>query len=200
MDKSAFLAALQAALDGLPPEDTARWLAFYDEAIADRMEDGASETEAVAALGAPDEVARQILEELSLPQLVRAKMKPRRAWRAWEIVLLAVGSPVWLPLLLTAATLLFTFYLLLWAIVAVLYALDLSLAAGSLVGFMGALSYWATAHAAAGALCLGVGLFCAGTAIFLFFGCNQSVRGTLALGGKMLRAVKRAVIGRRKNA
>lgn len=200
MDKSAFLAALQAALDGLPPEDTVRWLAFYDEAIADRMEDGASEAEAVAALGTPDEVARQILEELSLPQLVRVKMKPRRAWRAWEIVLLAVGSPVWLPLLLTAATLLFTFYLLLWAIVAVLYAVDLSLAAGGLAGLVGALYYLVTAHAAAGALCLGGGLFCAGAAILLFFGCNQSARGTLALGSQMLRAVKRAVIGRRKNA
>lgn len=199
MDKSAFLSALQAALDGLPPEDTARWLAFYDEAIADRMEDGASEAEAVAALGAPDEVARQILEELPLPQLVRAKMKPRRAWRVWEIVLLVVGSPVWLPLLLAAALLGLTAYLLLWVIVAALYAIDLSLAAGGLAGLADALSYFVTAHAAAGALCLGGGLFCAGTAIFLFFGCNQSARGTLILGNKTLRAVKRAVIGKRKD-
>lgn len=199
MDKSAFLSALQTALDGLPPEDTARFLAFYDEAIADRMEDGASEGEAVAALGAPDEIARQILEELPLPQLVRAKMKPRRAWRVWEIVLLAVGSPVWLPLLLAAAVLLLTFYLLLWTLVAVLYTLDLSLAAGGLAGFIGAFCRLTAAHTAAGTLCLGIGLFCAGVAIFLFFGCNQSARGALALGGQVLRAVKRAVIGRRKN-
>ena len=49
MNKELFLSSLRESLDGLSGEDIAERLAFYSEAIDDRMEDGLTEEEAVTA-------------------------------------------------------------------------------------------------------------------------------------------------------
>lgn len=61
MTKQLFLNELAAALHGLPREERYRTLGYYDELIDDRMEDGQSEEDAVASLGEPQQVAREIL-------------------------------------------------------------------------------------------------------------------------------------------
>ena len=98
MDKAQFLEELRGRLAGLPRSDLDERLQFYGEMIDDRMEDGLSETEAVAGIGSVDEVVAQIMEEIPLSKLVREKVKRSRGLKAWEIVLLVLGSPVWLPL------------------------------------------------------------------------------------------------------
>ncbi len=57
MTRDEFLGRLGELLACLPAEQVEETKAFYAEAIADRMEDGMSEEEAVAAMGAPGEVA-----------------------------------------------------------------------------------------------------------------------------------------------
>ena len=63
MTKQLFLNELAAALHSLPREERYRTLGYYDELIDDRMEDGQSEEDAVASLGEPQQVAREILGE-----------------------------------------------------------------------------------------------------------------------------------------
>ena len=63
MNKDQFLQALRGKLWGLSAEDVAERIAFYSEAIDDRMEDGSTEEEAVAQLGTVDEIAGGILKE-----------------------------------------------------------------------------------------------------------------------------------------
>ena len=48
MNKLEFMRRLREALSGLPQEELAERLTFYDEMIADRTEDGLSEEAAVA--------------------------------------------------------------------------------------------------------------------------------------------------------
>ena len=50
MTKTEFFAALDALLEHLPEEERKKTLDYYEEAIADRMDDGMTEEEAVAAL------------------------------------------------------------------------------------------------------------------------------------------------------
>ena len=57
MTRDEFLGRLGELLACLPAEQVEETKAFYAEAIADRMEDGMSEEEAVAAMGTPGEVA-----------------------------------------------------------------------------------------------------------------------------------------------
>ena len=67
--------------------------------IADRMEDGLSEEDAVASVGSVEEIAAQIIADTPLSKLAKAYIKPKRRLTAWEIVLLALGFPIWFSLL-----------------------------------------------------------------------------------------------------
>ncbi len=59
MNKSEFISALEQKLKGLPREDVEQSIAFYEEMIQDRMEEGLSEEEATAAIGSVEEIAAQ---------------------------------------------------------------------------------------------------------------------------------------------
>ena len=97
MTRDEFLGRLGELLACLPAEQVEETKAFYAEAIADRMEDGMSEEEAVAAMGTPGEVAEATLDDL--PAVPRAIARTRRRSTALLWVLTIVGSPVWVPLL-----------------------------------------------------------------------------------------------------
>lgn len=101
MTRDEFLGRLGELLACLPAEQVEETKAFYAEAIADRMEDGMSEEEAVAAMGTPGEVAEATLDDL--PAVPRAIARTRRRSTALLWVLAIVGSPVWAPLLVAFA-------------------------------------------------------------------------------------------------
>ena len=63
MTKAEFLKALEEKLSALPPEDRAASLAYYEEIIDDRVEEGVCEADAVAAAGSVEEAAAQLLAE-----------------------------------------------------------------------------------------------------------------------------------------
>ena len=52
MNKAEFLDTLRRALSQLPPEELEKQIAYYEELFADMREDGLSEQEAAAKLGA----------------------------------------------------------------------------------------------------------------------------------------------------
>ena len=79
MDKRTFLERLQAALAGLPDAERERQLAYYEEMIDDRVEEGMSESEAIAALGPADQLAQRVLRQTP-PQLA-AQLLARRVTR-----------------------------------------------------------------------------------------------------------------------
>lgn len=76
MTRDEFLGRLGELLACLPAEQVEETKAFYAEAIADRMEDGMSEEEAVAAMGTPGEVAKATLDDL--PAVPRAIARTRQ--------------------------------------------------------------------------------------------------------------------------
>lgn len=198
MNKDAFLSALHGRLSGLPEEDIKKSLDYYNEIIDDHIEEGLSEEEAVQAVGGLEEIVSQILMDTSLPKLVKAKVKPKRSLKTWEIVLLVLGSPVWLPLLFAAVCLLLAVYIVLWSVILVLYSVDLSFAAGALTGIVGFFVSLPDGNIAQGTLFLGAGLFCGGIAILLFFGFNRITKEVLILSKKFLLAIKTRFIRKEK--
>ena len=108
MNKEDFLRELRTALQGLPQEEIEARVSFYSEMIDDRIEEGLSEDEAVAQIGAVENIRAQIIAETPLGKLVREKVRPNRQLRIWEIVLLVLGAPVWIPLLISVAAILFS--------------------------------------------------------------------------------------------
>lgn len=122
MNKQEFLSELERALGKLPHAEVEQALAFYDEAISDRMEDGLSEAEAVADLGPIDEIAAQIAAET--PPIPRAIARANTGSRTLNIVLLAVFSPIWIPIVLALAAAALAVYVTIWAVIAALWAVD----------------------------------------------------------------------------
>lgn len=100
MKKDEFLAELRANLKKkhVPKNSIDDALAYYDEAIHDRMEDGMSEEKAVAAMGSIDDAVQSALE--SMPAFLRATQRIRSdsVLMSITIVLLVIGAIVWIPL------------------------------------------------------------------------------------------------------
>ena len=109
MNRNEYMAALRRALAGLPEEERASALRYYEEYFDDAGPE--NERKAIDGLGAPEQVAAQILadyrELTAVPPQGRdadsAAAKPRRRWRGispWLlIVLVLLAIPVGVPLL-----------------------------------------------------------------------------------------------------
>ena len=190
MNKAEFLAALRERLSGLPEEDFNKSIDYYTEMIDDRVEDGMSEEEAVACLGSMDEIITQILSEVSLPKLVKEKVKPKRALAVWEIILIIISAPIWFPIVLSVVTTILSAYLSIWMMVLSLYLLDLSIAISG-IAFIGLAiaELLKGAFAVFGAL-LGFGLVALGVSILLFFTFNLITKGIIYVSKKVLLGIK----------
>ena len=70
MTRRQFLNDLYRRLGSLSTEEAEEHLTYYAEMLADRMEEGMTEEEAVAELGGTDRIIARILEEIPLPKLV----------------------------------------------------------------------------------------------------------------------------------
>ena len=114
MKQDEFLSRLGELLACLPADQVEEAKQFYAEAIADRMEDGMTEEDAVAAMGTPGEAAEATLDEL--PAVPRAIARTRRRSNALLWVLAVVGSPVWVPLLIAFAAVAVTVYVCIWVL------------------------------------------------------------------------------------
>lgn len=194
MSKQEFLDALRAKLEGL--EDIEASLEFYGEAIDDRMESGLTEQEAVAEIGSVEEVAAQILSEMPLPKLIKARATPKGKPSGWQIALIVLGSPVWLPLLLAAAVCLLAVYIVVWSVVISFYALDAALAMGAIGGLAGTVQPLMQGNFPGAGLALGMGVICAGLAMLLFLGMGRVSKLGVRFHRAVLRRCKNRLAGR----
>lgn len=184
MNKQQFLTGLRKALSGLPQDDIEERIAFYGEMIDDRVEEGMNEDEAVAGIGNIDEIKAQIVADIPFPKLVKEKVKPKRALRAWEIVLIVLGFPVWFPLLVAVGAIIFSLYVVVWALIVSLWAVEISLLAFALGGIIAATVYFVKGNILSALMMLGTAFFIAGLSIFMFFGCVAASKGILKLTKK----------------
>ena len=196
MTKHEFQIALRHALSGLSEEDAYRTVEYYSEMIDDRIEDGVPEDEAVAAIGTVEEIAAQVLSEVSLPKLIKNKLKPKRKLSGWEITLLVLGFPLWFPLLISAGAVLLSVYISIWAIIISLYATDLSLGCSALACLAGCVVMLSTGYSAYAVLLLGAACLLASVSIVILLGCNLTARGLITLSRAFGRAIKRSLIGK----
>lgn len=189
MNKQNFLCTLRTRLSGLPQDDVERTLEFYSEAIDDRTENGLKEEEAVNDLGSIDEIVKQILSETPLPKLIRAKVTPSRSLKGWEIVLLVLGSPMWLPLMLAAAATGLAIYAAIWSVMIAVYAVVLALVLSGIVLLINGIGQL---------MLVGLGLVSIGLSILLYFAANEIAKGIVCLSRIFLLKMKSLFMRRGK--
>jgi len=192
MTKLQFLLSLNQKLSGLPQDEVEERLNFYAEMIEDRMEEGIPEEDAVAAVGDVDQIAARITADIPLMKIVKEKVKSKRKRNALEITLLAVGSPVWVPLLIAAVAVIFSLYISLWAVVVSLWAVFASFTVCAVAGVIFGAIFALCGDVYAGVIAIAVGFVCAGLAIFLFYGCKATTKGTSLLAKNIVLAVKKS--------
>lgn len=191
MTKLRFLLSLQERLSGLPQDDVEERLNFYSEMIEDRMEEGLSEEEAVAAVGAVDEIAAQIVADIPV---AKEKTKERRRLKAGEIALLALGGPVWFSLLVAGAAVVVSLFVSVWAVIVSLWAVFASLLACGVCGVIVGVVLAVGGHGLTGISMVGAGFICTGLSIFLLYGCKMATDGTVLLTKKLALSVKQRFI------
>ena len=190
MTKLEFFEALRRELSDLPEEERARSIGYFSEMIADRMEDGMSEEEAVADIGNPKEIAEQILLEMSLPKLVHNKIqRERKRGGVFSTVLLILGSPVWLPLLFALFAVLLSVYVVIWSVIVSLFAAVVGVGCGGLFLLIAPIFIPFT-NVGGALISLGSGTVCISLAIFGFLGSIYVAKVLVWFSGFLLRKLK----------
>ena len=198
MTKQEFLESLEKELTALPNEDIEERLTFYNEMIEDRIEEGLLEEDAIKEIGSVSEVVKQIIADTPFTKIAKEKIKQKRRLKTWEIVLLAVGSPIWLSLLIAVLAVIFSIYISLWSVIISLWAVFGSLIACAFGGIAGGIIIAFTQNTLTGIAVIGAGFLCGGLSIFTFYGCKAASKGFLTLTKKPYYLLKTALLKRRK--
>lgn len=181
MDKKEFLKRIEDGLSSLTIEEKDEHIAFYSEMIDDRIEEGLSEEEAIAVIGIPESIAFQIMQEHGGTS---KNTKQSRKITAWEIVLLVLGSPIWISLLIGILTVIFALYVVLWSAIASFWAVAVAFIGGALGSFATFGVFLFFGNVIQGIAMLGMGIFSAGLAIFGIMGSIGATKGCALLTGK----------------
>ena len=184
MTKMQFLISLHDQLSGLPKEDVEQRLNFYSEIIEDQMEEGISEEEAVAALGSVEEIVSQSIADTPLVKIAKERMKTKRRQNSGEIVLLTLGSPLWLSLLLAAGAVILAVYASTWSVIVSLWAAFGALIASAVAGLVAGIALACIRSVPSGMVMLAAGVVCVGLSILMFHGCKLATQGIIILTRK----------------
>ena len=194
MNKQEYLESIRSRISAMPADDVNRFMDYYSEMIDDRVEDGLSEEEAVADMGSPDAAVEQILEDMPLTKLVKEKIKPKHELKAWEVVLIVLGSPVWIPLLITAAVLLLTLWIVAFSLLISFYAVVLSFVAAGIGGLICAIPLFVAHRAYTAVLMLGAALIGVGIAILFVVSVKPVTVGIFKVCKASVNGIKRMFV------
>lgn len=194
MNKQEFIAQLRKELSGLPQKETEEVISFYSEMIDDGIEDGLSEEEAVASVGDLSEIAQKAVADIPLSKIAKERIRKRGRLSALEIVLLVLGSPIWLALGISALAVIFSVYVSLWTIIICIWAVFASLIGGFIGGICSGAVFIYTNNTPAGLALLAAALVCAGLSIFAFFGCKAATKGVIWITKKLAIFIKNCFI------
>lgn len=199
MNKKEFLLKLEQGLSGLPQKEIAERISFYSEMIDDRIEDGADEKDAVEQIGNVENIVEQIIAEFPMSKLIKERVTPKRKPKAWEIVCLALGSPIWISLLVAFLAVIFSLYAVVWALVITLWSLLIAFPICSIYGVIAGVIYVLSGFTPAGIWLIALALVLMGLTIFWFYACKMASIGVITLTKKTLFKTKKSLI-KKENA
>ncbi len=198
MSRDAFIGELRHRMAGLPQQTVERTVEYYSELIADSVEDGLSEEEAVARLGSLDEIVANVVKDTPLTQIVQTRVQEKKAKgvSGWVILLLVLGAPVWLPLLIAVLAVIFALYIALWAVVIGLWAAVAAVILAGIAAIAGGIVELCRLHLAQGLVLLGGGLMCLGLCVVAFLLMKLITLGTVKLCKLLWTGVKSLFVGK----
>ena len=195
MNRHEYIDSIKEKLKGLSEDDIKKAVEYYEEAIDDRLEDGLTEEQAINSIGTPDEIAEKILMECPITKLVAAKTKPNRSLKAWEIVLLIVGAPLWI----TVAALLFVAIIL---VVILFFTAIVVLVVCIIAGLLGGLGGVVASiigmfrYGNMDFLTMGLSLVTLGASVFLLIPAKNFIIWLFEQIGRFFKWIKRKIVNK----
>ncbi len=124
----------------------------------------------------------------------KESVKTKRSFRVWEIVILVLGSPIWLSLLIAVFAVALSLYISLWAAIISLWAVFGSVIGCAFGGVVAGIVLTCYVNSLTGVALIGAAIVCSGLSIFLFYGCKSATKGVLLLTKKMAFGIKNCFI------
>lgn len=168
MNKSEFLNELSERLRTLPESEAEKTINYYSEMIDDRIEDGETEQDAVKAIGSIDDAVRNAMSQVPLTGLVKQSVKRNLSLNIPVIVLLILGSPIWLSLLIALFAIIFALYVTIAAVIISLFAVVAAFTVSGIASVI-ASPFLISVSLYSSAALLSCGLVISGLSIFAFF-------------------------------
>ena len=190
MTRDEFKSQLSSAMRNIPDDEVRKTLDYYDEMIDDRIEDGMTETEAIDSLESVSDIASRVAADTPMPVLIQNSVGRRKI--SWlTIVLLVLGSVVWLPLALSIFAILLSVYAVMWCVDLVLWCVFGAFALCVPAGIVGAVAAPFTGGGLVGVTgMLAICLLCAGFGILMFFAAYYCMKGIVGLTKAFFRWIK----------
>ena len=198
MRKDEFLLMLQKRLEGLPKYEIEERLTFYSEMIDDRMEEGVNEEDAVSMVGDVDKIVEEIISLTPISKIAKERSKPQRRLKAFEIVLIVLGSPIWLSVFIASISVIFSIYVSLWAVIISLWAIFVSFIASGSGGLLAMSFQFVNGNTISGIAMLGSSMVLLGLSIFTYYCCKAASRGIIALTRVSFNSLKRCFIRKKE--
>lgn len=189
MTMDEYLSALESGLSQLSEEERKKQISYYEELFADMKEEGLSDAEIVEKLGNPKKAAEEILAEMPLPLLIKSRVKPKKGWNVLTVILLILGSPIWLSIAIALLAVILSVYVVIWAVVAVLFCVVLSILLAGILGFI-LFAVNLSAAAASALLMLGLGLICLALTVPALLVTIAATKGVCKLTGCIARWIR----------
>ena len=198
MDKLTFLYELSEKLSGLPDEDLDKSIEYYSEIIDDRMEEGISEEDAIAALGSIDDISSHIISEIPLPRIIKARFRPGRTLNVWEIILASFGFLIiGIPILAAVFSLTVSVIAAVFSVAAVFAAIPLALLAGGVAGIISFFTLIFGGNTAMAFLVLGAAILSLGLVIPTFIVAKYTTKFLISMLKWIALLVKKSFIRRK---
>ncbi len=198
MNKVEFLGELESRLSGLPQNDIEERVAFYREMIDERIESGETEEAAVAGIGTVDSVVAQMMSEIPLSKLVKDNVAPNRRIKTWEIVLIVLGVPLWVPLVFAFIIIIFSLYIVIWSLVFSIYVIDLCFVIVTFAALIAAIPILLTGYPQLALFSVGASFICAALTIIMFFVSILITKSVIKMTGGIRMGIKNTFVGKEK--
>ena len=190
MTKQEFIDELKLKLSGFSECDIDERINFYSEMIEDMIEEGSTEEDAVFSIGSVDDIASQIIVDISVSKNDSPKVKSKRKLKGGEIALLIAGSPLWIVLGIVAFAVIISLYAVLWSLVVSAWAVFASFVGSAIGSVIFGILFICTGNALSGVATIGAGLTLAGLSIFTFIGCLAATKGSAKLSKMCVIGIK----------
>lgn len=193
MNRYEFLYELKVKLSQLPENEIEKHLAYYEEMIDDRIEDGMTEEEAVESLEDVSVIAERILQDTPITTLVKTKVKPKNGWTTAAVIAAIIGSPIWVSLLIALIAVGIAVFCALWGVVIAIIAVVIAIVATGLLLLI-APFFMIGRSISVMLMCFAGGIGIIGIALLGFVGVKYLIRGVTALCKAIGRGVKSVFI------